>query len=565
MSRRSDHDRTLDACAFAVPRHLAAQRIVTAAMGPLTVSVRTGQAVHVRYLDTFDRRLRRAGLVLEHLALSGPPVLRCREFGRAALLVEAPGAALPAFARDVSHARLHALLSPLIDVRRLLVVAESRGRLTIARGCDREDKTMLVVECFTGPRGPTRLTVCPLRGYERFARRAIERLRKAQEIESDLDPHEPMLAASEGPDAAFGGLGGPGRTGLDPGERSDAACKRLLARLDAVLEMNAPGIEADLDPECLHDFRVATRRARSLLREMKCVFPPSTTRRLRSDLGWLARCTGTVRDLDVHLMELGSTARAGGEEAGARSVPNVGGEGGKGIAGSAPDPGGVEQEGSARAALGCNDEGEEGGCAGAALLAHFRSLREREFRALRRTLRSARYRRVRSTFRKFLESEPPARPRSENALTPIGVLSAARILKVYRRILTEGRAIRDDSPPESLHELRKSCKRLRYLLEFFRDLHPAKPVERTIARLKRLQDNLGTYQDVQVQRAVLLEFRDHARAFLDAAGLAAVDRRCAALAGREGKARAKFPALFARYDVKRSHKQFARALGGRRR
>ena len=200
----------------------------------------------------------------------------------------------------------------------------------------------------------------------------------------------------------------------------------------------------------------------------------------------------------------------------------------------------------------------------AALREHLEECRKREYRALCRTLRSARYRRVRSAFRKFLESELPVRPRSENALVPIRALSAARILEVYRRILAEGRAIGDESPAESLHELRKSCKRLRYLLEFFRGIHPAKPVERTIARLKRLQDNLGAYQDVQVQRAVLQEFRDRAQGSLNAAGLDAVDSQRAALAEREMKTRAEFAARFASYDSKRAHKAFRAALRRKR-
>ena len=513
MNRRTDNAAAVDARAFAVPRRLASRRLVATALGKLAVSAQAARPAHVRYLDTFDRSLRRAGLVLEHVTLPGETGLRCRELGHPRLLVDAPGAALPAFARDIVHTRLRALLQPLIDVRRLLVVAETRGRLGVARGRDSEDKTVLVVECFTGPRGPARITIHPLRGYERVARRAIRRVREADGVVPA--DGEPMLAADDGPDAAFGGIPVPARADSDPDERSDVACKRLLARLEAALEVNAPGVEADLDPECLHDFRVAVRRARSLLGEMRRGFPPAVTRRLRADFGWLGQRTGPVRDLDVHLMEF--------------SVP-----------------------------AGDGDTG--GDDAAAALRVHLESLRKREFRALFRTLRSARYRRARAALRKFLESEPPARPRSANALVPIGVLSAVRILKVYRRILTEGRAIGDASPPESLHDLRKTCKRLRYLLEFFRDVHPAKPVERTIARLKRLQDNLGAYQDVQVQRAVLEEFREHARASLATAAVDAIGDQCAALAERERRTRAEFAARFASYDSKRAHKAFAASL-----
>ena len=530
MGRRSDTPPELEARAFTAPRRLPVRRIVEAAAGKLAVSMHAGQPAHVRYLDTFDRRLRRAGVVLEHVAFAGGGGGRLcyRELGCAAALADAPAAAPPAFAHEIAHALLRALLSPLIDVRRLLAVAETRGRLTAARCRDREGKVVLDVECFTTRRGPARITIRPLRGYERFAGRAARRIRGMEGVAPDGE--EPMLSASEGPDAAFGGMVAPGRVDLDPGERSDVACKRVLAALDAVMAMNAPAVEADLDPECLHDFRVAVRKARSLLGEMKHVFAPGVTRRLRSDLGWLGQCTGPVRDLDVHLLALGSVPRGDGEHR-----ASDGGEG--------RDP-------------------MESDDALAALRGYLEAAREREYRALSRTLRSARYRRVRSTFRTFVERDPPARPRSANALVPIAALSAARILKVYHRTLAEGRAIGDGSPPESLHELRKSCKRLRYLLEFFRGIHRAKPVERTIARLKQFQDHLGAYQDLQVQRAVLRAFREeHAQGTLPgAAGFGAIDDLCAELAGREREVRAGFAARFARYDSKRAHEKLAAAL-----
>ena len=537
MGRRSDIPPELEARAFTAPRRLPVRRIVETAAGKLAVSMHAGQPAHVRYLDTFDRRLRRAGVVLEHVAFAGGGGggrLRYRELGSAAALADAPAAAPPAFAHEIAHARLRALLSPLIDVRRLLAVAETRGRLTAARCRDREGKVVLDVECFTTRRGPARITVRPLRGYERFAGRAARRIRGMEGVAPEGE--EPMLSASEGPDAAFGGMAAPGRVDLDPGERSDAACKRVLAALDAVMEMNAPAVEADLDPECLHDFRVAVRKARSLLGEMKHVFAPGVTRRLRSDLGWLGQCTGPVRDLDVHLLTLGPVPRGDGE-----GRASDGGEG--------RDP--METDGAL-----------------AALRGYLEAAREREYRALSRTLRSARYRRVRSTFRTFAEREPPARPRCANALVPIAALSAARILKVYHHTLAEGRAIGDASPPESLHELRKSCKRLRYLLEFFRGIHRAKPVERTIARLKQFQDHLGAYQDLQVQRAVLRAFREkHAQGTLPGAvrpgtaGFGVIDDLCAELAGREREVRAGFAARFARYDSKRAHEKLAAALG----
>ena len=367
MSRRTDNASDLEACAFAVPRRLSVRRIVAAVTGKLSTSTHAGQPVHVRYLDTFDRRLRHAGLVLEHVTLPGESLLRYRQ-ARPRRETRRCTRRGPARVRARCLARSPALAALALDRRP--AAARGRGVPGSARRCQGlrpRDKTVLVIECFTARRGPARLTVSPLRGYERFAKRAIRRLRVVEGIAPD--DGEPMLAASDGPDAKFGAMEIPACANLDPGERSDAACKRLLAVLDAVLEMNTPGIEADLDPECLHDFRVATRKARSLLGEMRRVLPQSVTRRLRADLGWLGQCTGPVRDLDVHLLEFGSAA--------------------------------------------C--DGEEGkGNAAAALRDHLAASRTREYRALLRNLRSTRYRRVRRHSGSF---SSPSRPRGPGART----------------------------------------------------------------------------------------------------------------------------------------------------
>ena len=66
-----------------------------------------------------------------------------------------------------------------------------------------------------------------------------------------------------------------------------------------------------------------------------------------------------------------------------------------------------------------------------------------------------------------------------------------------------GKAIDDDSPAEDLHELRKVGKELRYLLEFFASLYPPEVTKPFIKTLKGLQDQLGRFQDHEVQANVL--------------------------------------------------------------
>ena len=82
-------------------------------------------------------------------------------------------------------------------------------------------------------------------------------------------------------------------------------------------------------------------------------------------------------------------------------------------------------------------------------------------------------------------------------------VAAERIRNAHRRVLKKGGKIDDDSPPERLHRLRIDCKKLRYLLEFFAALYPKDDVRPLIDALKKLQDNLGDFNDLAVERDLL--------------------------------------------------------------
>jgi CHAD domain-containing protein len=90
------------------------------------------------------------------------------------------------------------------------------------------------------------------------------------------------------------------------------------------------------------------------------------------------------------------------------------------------------------------------------------------------------------------------------ASRPIGEAAGTRIRKVYKRIVTLGRAIAHDSPAADYHALRKKGKELRYLLELFGTrLFGEEAVGPFIRSLKALQDVLGRHQDREVQIAML--------------------------------------------------------------
>jgi CHAD domain-containing protein len=220
------------------------------------------------------------------------------------------------------------------------------------------------------------------------------------------------------------------------------------------MEVNEAGTIANLDTEFLHDFRVAVRRTRSALGQMKTVFPPATLARYREKFAWLGSITGMTRDLDVYLLKFENYQM---------QLPN---------------------------ALRKDLE---------PLRTFLQRHHQQEQARLGRELQTARYRQLKSQWRRYLSGPLPKRPVSDDARSPIGEVAPRRTWRMYKRVLREGRAITSASPAEDLHELRKSCKKLRYLMEFFQHLYPRREIRSLIKELKGLQENLGDFQDLEVQ------------------------------------------------------------------
>ena len=75
-------------------------------------------------------------------------------------------------------------------------------------------------------------------------------------------------------------------------------------------------------------------------------------------------------------------------------------------------------------------------------------------------------------------------------------------------MIKDGDYILTHTQDELLHALRIECKKLRYLMEFFTSLFPRKKMTRLIKQLKRLQDNLGEFNDLSVQQEYLMHMAE---------------------------------------------------------
>jgi CHAD domain-containing protein len=294
---------------------------------------------------------------------------------------------------------------------------------------------------------------------------------------------------------------------LRAGDDAGLSIRRVLANLATTIEANLDGTIADTDPELLHELRVAVRRTRSVLAQAKGVLPGTIRRDHREGFGWLGEITGPARDLDVYLLRWADYTAPLTEED--RTSLDV-----------------------VRAVLETRRR-----------VAHDRLAEE---------LRSERARALLDGWQRWLDDPEVVSPR----VLRLGPLVVERIRKAQRTVLLEGRAITPESPPERLHDLRKSTKRLRYLLECFGGLFPAKPHRSFVRQLKELQDNLGAHQDAEIH---LAELRMLARDLedegeVDADVLLAAERLGDDLERRRQRERDRFAKRFAAYDTKRTRR-----------
>jgi CHAD domain-containing protein len=123
-------------------------------------------------------------------------------------------------------------------------------------------------------------------------------------------------------------------------------------------------------------------------------------------------------------------------------------------------------------------------------------------------LKSKEYSRILQDWDAFLNEPPHDSPTASNADLPIIDLSRKRIYKRYLSIVKAGNQILENTEDERLHALRIECKNLRYLMEFFSSLFPRKRIKILIQQLRKLQDNLGDFNDLCVQEEYLLNTAD---------------------------------------------------------
>lgn len=254
----------------------------------------------------------------------------------------------------------------------------------------------------------------------------------------------------------------PAAPGLVPAMRADEALQFLGRHQLGKMLGAQSGVVLDLHPEHVHDFRVAVRRTRSLIGQLRTALLGSVHDHFKAEFGWLADVTGPTRDLDVLSEAMKGYAQWVSPEIQTRGL--------------------------------------------AALESHLVRLRGPAHRLLVQALESERYRLLVREWQGFLSAPLPYTPHTETAGYSIESVARQRIAHKAQRIFRKRGHIGTHTPPAELHRLRIEFKKLRYLLEFFRDLFSAEVIDPLIAQLKQIQDGLGAINDLRTHHALLIGF-----------------------------------------------------------
>lgn len=429
------------------------------------VEVGRSERVVVSVLDTFDGRLAAVGLRLlarrRATEPAGPVELVLAGDGPSAVTT---ADIVPSAAADLPAGPMRSRLAQLLDVRVLvpvLVIEYLRSSAIKRNDTGKTTVTAVVaseVQVGDSTLPGAYLDVAELAGYPKPA----ERIRAAA-VSAGLVPSAhgviDLAAATAGVDLRGRNVA-PG-VALRGGADTVDGFRTVLANLRDAAVANYAGTAEHVDPEFLHDFRVAVRRTRAMLSNAKRVIPADVLERTRADFAWLGQITGPSRDLDVYQIEWPTYV-----------------------------------DGLDQAAVDALDPVRH----------HLQAEREAAHGELTDELLGARARNVFTRWSTWLDEPVPADAALPPAARkPLGRFVATRIRRAHDTMVERGRRIGPDTPAEVLHELRKDAKKLRYLIECFGGLYEPSARKPFVQRLKALQDNLGEHQDAEVHVAQLRE------------------------------------------------------------
>lgn len=246
---------------------------------------------------------------------------------------------------------------------------------------------------------------------------------------------------------------------LEPDMTTRSAMTRIFTACTEHWTANEAAAMDGGDPEGVHQLRVGLRRFRSALTLFAPLLPPEHLASIKEDARWAVQELNAARDWDVLLADM---------------VPAVAAARGEAMFAPLRDAAEVQ--------------------------------RARGYDGVGAMLRSERYGEFMARLGVWLTEQAPPDGLGDDALrrldAPVAVYAKTLLAKRHKTALKRGKRF-DTQTSEQRHRVRIALKKLRYATEFFQSLFPGKRTRAYLARLKRLQDDLGHLNDVAVADRLL--------------------------------------------------------------
>jgi CHAD domain-containing protein len=414
------------------------------------IAVQKGDKRPCTLLDTFDNHLLQDALFL--LQVGKTLILLDLKRG---LILEQTGQKHWSFAQELAEGPIRSILEKTSEIRAYLPVAEVNYRFDLGLLLDDEAKTRARFHNLTLYNDDKTISVGTtqyLRGYQKAHVDLTETLVSlgTTTIEECYNLYTKLGIKRNIYDPK------PSIPLLGNATAKDSATT-IINTFIKVARENEPGVVADFDTEFLHDYRVSFRKVRSVLSLFKSVFSPDITEQLKTDFADIMQSTNKLRDLDVYLLERDNYFKL------------------------------IPQTSHTGLTI---------------LFNYLQKERKKEHKKVTKNLKSKQYKshlaKLEKTFAK--SNRLPAGLKGDQASLEFG---AKLILKRYNQVCRIAHTINAETEDEVVHRLRISCKKLRYLMEFFTPLFPQNEIKSLIRTLKVLQDNLGNFNDYSVQQNFL--------------------------------------------------------------
>ena len=447
-------------CQFVLPAQLSAEKFVTQLSLHVDSCLVAREQASKTFYDSFDWRLYSQNLLCEYTTSKANKLCLLTDFAKNKRLAAVNVDTMPVFWEQFPQQKTRTLLAPILEMRALLPLLTVNCQIFQLNVVNKDEKTVLriVIEEYADSVNG-RVFLQPIKGYDKvFA--SIGELLSSQLLLQATDASVFLeILAQQGRQANDYPV--KSAVTILPEMPADIAIKSIYSHLLATIKCNEQGVVAATDSEFLHDFRVAVRKTRSGLSQLKGVLPAETNTRFSEFFAWLGQVTSVTRDFDVYLLNFAPYKN---------SLP-----------------------------ITIRDDLNP-------LYDFLVSKQQAAQSVLANHLQSANYLDGLQAWEQFLQEDASDYLDTLDDRITVKSLADKCIWKVYKRVLSQGTAINGQSPPEALHDLRKTCKKLRYLMEFFASIYPKAELKQLLGYLKSVQEVLGDFQDYQVQEDHLQQF-----------------------------------------------------------